>query len=154
MLVPGNAGALPSAISTFIGPGAGHLQVGNLKVAGGTATISPTIYSALDAISGVNTITRLAGANRYETSVAINANVFPAHSVDTAFFATGTSFADALGGGASAAHYNAPLYTVQPNCVPAGTLAALHTLGDEITQIALMGGTATLSNNVENLVSC
>lgn len=92
---------------------------------------------------------RVSGANRYETSVAINQAFTTA---DRVYLASGTGFADALSGAAAASHFDSPLFTVQGDCVPAGVLSSIYRLAP--SQIVLLGGDNTLSPAVEKLTPC
>lgn len=71
--------------------------------------------------------TRLAGDNRYETSVAVSARSF-APPVDAVYVATGTQFADALAGGPAAARSGGPVLLVQPDRIPRDVAAELDRL--------------------------
>lgn len=71
---------------------------------GGTGALSQSVENAVKAIPGKSyTVTRLAGVNRYATSVAI-ANAVS--SPNKALLATGSNFPDALGAGAAAGANN------------------------------------------------
>ncbi|MFB2586552.1 cell wall-binding repeat-containing protein, partial [Herbiconiux liukaitaii] len=94
--------------------------------------------------------TRLGGADRYEASRTINAAFFD--TADHVLLATGLKFSDALAGSAYAPTIDAPLFTVKGDCIPAETLAQIEELG--ATKVTLLGGTATLSQSVEDLVAC
>ncbi|MET3768108.1 hypothetical protein ABIB15_000780 [Marisediminicola sp. UYEF4] len=69
-----------------------------------------------------------------------------------AYLAGGTDYPDALSGAALAARDSAPLFTVPGNCVPAAILTGLRDMGT--TSLVLLGGPASLTENVENLVEC
>ena len=64
------------------------------------------------------TSTRVAGADRYATSVAISRWTFPNEHPEVAYIAAGTSAADALSGAPVAARDGAPLLLVAPKAVP------------------------------------
>lgn len=145
ILVNGSAGSIDQPTrDLLVGMG-----VTTVYIAGGTSVVSPGIQSAIDAIPGVGVV-RLAGADRFSTSVAINANAFPTAS--SAYLATAYGFADALAGAALAGRNGGPLFVVQPGCVPAQTLSQLTSMGT--TSVTLFGGTAVLSSAVQNLTSC
>ncbi|MBO3664991.1 cell wall-binding repeat-containing protein [Microbacterium stercoris] len=97
-------GGLAELIGTF-GPE-------QIRVAGGTGAVSAGIASHLAQWAPV---IRLAGKDRYETSVAISANAFP-NATDVSF-AAGTGFADALAGAAFAGRRGAPLLVTAGTCL-------------------------------------
>lgn len=109
-----------------------------MVIAGGTNAVSAGVASALGKVAAVS---RAAGADRYATSVAVNAAFAPSQA--NAYLATGTGYADALSGVALAGHSGAPLYLVQPTCVPSAVGVDLARLGSP--QRVLLGGTAALS---------
>ncbi len=141
LLVNGGGAAIPSALLSRLG-------VSRAVIAGGTAVVSPAIENALR--SRGLAVTRLAGADRYETSHAINRGVFS--SSPTVYFAAGTNFPDALSGAALAGRTGSALYVVPPGCVSqtvADDMTALHT-----TRRVLLGGSAVLSSAVGQLSVC
>lgn len=127
-----------------------RLGVASITVAGGTGVISTAMEQSLRTVTGVESVVRRAGANRYATAVAINQAAFA--TADTVFFATGLSFPDALAGAALAGLAPGPLYVVQTTCVPTSVLAEIDRLG--ATEVVLFGGAGVLSSGVRDLVPC
>jgi putative cell wall-binding protein len=127
-----------------------HLGVSSIRIAGGPASVSPSIESELAAT--VDDVTRLSGSDRFEASLSINRDAFPAAPVPTVYLATGLNFPDALAGAALAGMQGAPVYLVRQDCVPVGALSDIAQL--EATRVTLLGGTATLSPAVQSLKSC
>ncbi|MEO6115856.1 MAG: cell wall-binding repeat-containing protein [Pseudolysinimonas sp.] len=123
------------------------LHPSHIIVAGGTGSVSPAIQSRLNLIART---TRYAGEDRYSASTAISVAAY--QSADRVFLTTGLTFPDALGGSAWAGAIKAPLFVVPTNCVPAPTLAAIHSLG--ATRVTLLGGPASLTAAVAALKSC
>lgn len=120
-----------------------------ITIAGGTGAVSAGIMSQLDAAFTAE-VRRLAGADRYATSAAINLDAFPTNG--GVIYATGTGFADALAGSNLAGRAEFPVYLVQPGCVPSGAIDAIWS--GETTNLFLLGGTGALSTAVENLTPC
>jgi putative cell wall-binding protein len=116
-------------------------------IVGGESSVSAALKTSLDATL---TTYRVAGPDRFTTSVAVNASAFK--SADTAYLASGVSFPDSLSGAPAAAHFDAPLYLVRPDCIPAVVLDDLARLAP--TTIVMLGGPATLGQGVANLVPC
>lgn len=115
LIVPGTAPSLDGATMTTIA----ELQPDAVMIAGGTGVVSTGIE---DQLAQQYDTGRLAGANRYGTSLAINEFNWYAPGGDTsvyAFVTNGTNFPDALSGAALAGgRWGAPLYAVPPTCVP------------------------------------
>jgi len=126
------------------------LQVERVFIAGGTGVVSAQIESALRTVLGTANVTRLAGADRYLTAVAINDAIF--ETASRVYFATGRDFPDALAGAALAGAQAAPLYTVPGTCVPRAVLDSMARLGAD--EFVLLGGTGVLSNSVRSLTTC
>lgn len=143
ILVNGPQPAIDNETSTLLD----KLGVTTTVIAGGPSAVSTGIQSSLGQISAVS---RVAGNDRYTTSLAINdAEVFK--SATAAFLATGTQFPDALAGAALAGAKGAPLYVVQPTCIPGGTRSAILRSADTVT---LLGGPSALSDGVMALRGC
>lgn len=146
ILVNGAGGNVEAATLRLIA----DLGVATIRIAGGIAVVAPEVESSLAGAVGVVAVERLAGADRYDTSVAINQAAFVAAS--TTYLAVGTGFADALAGAALAGLNGAPLYIVPSHCVPDRTLAAVQSSGN--VRIVLLGGENALGSGVANLVPC
>ncbi|WP_368498640.1 cell wall-binding repeat-containing protein [Herbiconiux sp. A18JL235] len=143
VLVDGVAPLSPPERAVFEAP-----RVTSLTIVGGPASVSVEVERAL--ASPARSTTRLAGANRYETSAVVNRAAYPAAA--TVFLASGAGFADALSGGPVAATAAAPLYVVRPDCVPRPVLDELIRLNP--TRIVVLGGLGTLSSAVSALTPC
>lgn len=141
LLVNGGGATIPSALLTQLG-------VTGAVIAGGTAVVSPAIESALRSF-GLG-VTRLAGADRYETSHAINRGIFS--SSPTVYFAAGTNFPDALSGAALAGRTGSALYVVPGTCVSQTVVNDMSALGTN--RRVLLGGGAVLSSAVGQLSVC
>lgn len=139
-------GRQPSADSATLATITG-LNSTSLTIAGGSDSLSSGIENSLKAQVAT---TRVQGVDRYATSVELNKAAFA--SAKTAYLATGTNYPDALVGGVIAAANKAPLYVVPGTCVPQAVLDEFTRLGT--TNVVLLGGTNSLSTEVENLVAC
>ena len=116
-------------------------------VVGGPNAVSNGISQQL---SGLGTVTRLGGDDRYTTSFLVgqNANARPA----SAYVATGVAFADALSGAALAASTGSPLYLAPSGCIPRATEDALAAAGT--AKVGVIGGPDALSPWVASLSIC
>lgn len=135
--------AEPTAAETAL---LAEMETTSVLLAGGTASISAPLETALK-----HTVLtqRFEGADRFATSVALNATFTEAK---IAYLASGQSFPDALSGGPLAARFDAPLYLVRQDCVPPVVLHDLTRLAPE--KIVLLGGSLVLTAGVESLTPC
>lgn len=146
ILVNGAGASVDSPTSQLIA--ALHSQT--IRIAGGTSVVSAKVAAGLKTISGVSLVQRLAGGDRYGTSVAINQAAFA--SSQTTYLAVGTGFADALAGAALAGRDAAPLYVVPGNCIPDAALTAMRAAGSVRT--VLLGGPSALGSGVASAKPC
>ena len=145
LLVPGGASTLPTATRDQIT----RLGTTTVFVAGGTAVVTAAIERAIEALPGISA-SRLAGADRYATSSAINRHAFT--EAATLYLATGSSFADALAGAALAGAGKSPLYVIPRTCVPPAVLQDIEDF--RVIDIVLLGGTGALAPQVAGLTRC
>ncbi len=145
VLVDGSRSTVPQATIDLIA----DLDPAQITIAGGISAVSAGIASQLDAAFTAE-VRRLAGANRYETSAAINLDAYPTNA--GVIYATGTGFADALAGAAFAGRAQIPVYLVQPGCVPEAAIDAIWS--GTTTNLFLLGGPGALSTAVESLTGC
>lgn len=145
ILVPGNRTTVDAATLSLLS----SLTTQTVYIAGGPSVVTQQIEDQLEAVPAI-TVDRLAGTDRYATAIAINEAIFTTET--SAYLATGQGFADALGGGAAAAHQGVPLYISPQACLPANVLAAMES--HLVSTIYVLGGPTVLSVDVENLVVC
>jgi len=110
----------------------------NVHVIGGEVAISDSIK---DEVGG----RRVAGAHRWETSVAIAQEFF--NSPEEATMATSADFPDALSGGVYAALGNAPVLLTTPDNLHDDIRSYLQNL-DDLESISVLGGEAAVSSSV------
>jgi len=120
------------------------LGVPTVHIIGGTSAVPASIETEINTM-GIDT-NRIAGANRYETAVAI-AGVSGNDSC--AVLINGNGFADALGAGPWASDYECSLMLVNADSIPAATAAwhASH-CEDLDGEIGVAGGEAVVSDAV------
>ncbi|MCA0178298.1 MAG: cell wall-binding repeat-containing protein [Actinobacteria bacterium] len=112
-------------------------------VLGGPASISADLASIL---IGFGPVTRLSGADRYETSAAISQKSF-APGVDRAYVASGVVFPDALSGAPVAGKQKAPMLLTKTDSLPPSIAAELKRLRPK--GVVILGGTASVTAAVE-----
>jgi len=124
-----------------------QLAPASIVVVGGPGAVSDVVASQLDLLT-VGTVTRIAGANRYETAAQLSRFAFPT-GVDgvAAVLASGEQFADALGGAALAAALGAPLLLTPRDTVLATTTSELIRVAMN-QAVLLLGGPAAVSEAV------
>ena len=94
---------------------------------------------------------RLAGADRYATSVAVSKVSYDDKQLlgGTLIVASGLQFPDALAGGPAAAGLGGPLLLVPPTgTIPASVVTEIRRLGVE--SVVILGGTSAVSSGVED----
>ncbi len=116
-------------------------------ILGGTGAISVGVETALLAISSVDTVDRLGGANRYETAKLIAEELGKVANFDTAFIAFGHGFPDALAASAYGAMNGYPILLTGKSSLPTATKAALDSLSS-IGKVVIVGGEAVISDAV------
>ncbi|WP_248150624.1 cell wall-binding repeat-containing protein [Microbacterium aoyamense] len=146
LLVDGKGAGVPEPLGALVE----ELGAQRVLITGGTGAVSEMVADAAAEIPGIQTVTRLAGASRYATSVAINRHAFA--DSEELFLATGTGFADALAGAALAGARQAPLYVIPKTCVPADV--AGEALRLRVLTSRVLGGTGALAAPVEEWQMC
>lgn len=144
LLVNGKSSALDSGTAAIIAA----LGAKSLTIVGGTAVVTPEFQSSL--ASPTTTVNRLAGSDRYQTSVEVNRAAFA--KTGSLYLATGTSFPDALAGSAAAAAAKSPLYVTFSSCLPAEIRTDIA--GTGATSVKLLGGPAVLNDALGSLPVC
>jgi putative cell wall-binding protein len=113
---------------------------------GGTGAVTAAVADVL-ALHGY-TVDRLSGVDRYATAAAVAAT-WPA-GTSTVYLASGSSFPDALSGGAAAASDGAPVLLTGATTLPPVTRSALQTLAPD--RVIVLGGTGVVSTAVASSV--
>ncbi|WP_448073250.1 cell wall-binding repeat-containing protein [Georgenia yuyongxinii] len=111
---------------------------------GGGGAVNANVERAVRSAVPGAVVTRLAGADRYETAGVIARATWPAGS-PRAFVATGLQFADALTGVPAAGAVSAPVLLSGPRCLPVPANAALKELG--IQEVTILGGAGVVSES-------
>lgn len=132
-------GSLPGATRTELD----RLNPSKIVILGGSGTVSATVGTQLAAYAP--TVIRWAGPDRYATAAAISRSTF-APGVAVAYVATGTTFPDALSGGALAGRRGGPILLVEGGRVPDATAAELVRVRP--AAIVILGGAGAVSDTV------
>lgn len=142
--------SLPSSVRAELN----RLNPTTIVIVGGSSVVSGSVASALG--SYADTVVRIGGANRYETS-----RLIAQRGISRGFFttgkqvwvATGANYADALSAGAAAASARVPILLVDgtASSIDSATRTFLSsTLRPTVARIA--GGTAVVSNGVKSAI--
>jgi putative cell wall-binding protein len=146
ILVDGLSSALSPATRALLS----DLGVETALIAGGPKSVSTGIEDELISRLGDDNVQRYAGANRYETAAAINSGTF--YRPDYGVLTSGETFPDALAGAVYAASLGAPLHLTRGACL---STPANDTVWDQRSNgVVILGGTAALSQAVEDLEPC
>ncbi|MGY5238245.1 cell wall-binding repeat-containing protein [Clostridium tertium] len=128
-----------------------RLGAKNVIIVGGTTVVNKAVENQLLSM-GVSKITRLGGANRYETSLLvaqyIDSNLY---NIENIVVTNGLGEADALSIAPVAGRDGMPIILVKSNEIPSGTYNWVR--GEGIKNAYIIGGTTAISNNVLNQVN-
>lgn len=130
-------GDIDSATAAYI-KGCGCTKA---TVLGGTSTVADSVVSSAKR-SGIKNCTRISGSDRYETALAICKQYKSILSGGELLVATGTSFPDALAGGALAAKKKSPVLLVGKNNPSAAMRSYVKSLNPSM--VYALGGTGSV----------
>lgn len=111
-------------------------------------TTGSTVFDVTAANSGSTGTGRIAGADRYQTAVAVSQKGWK--TSDYAVLARGDNFADALCAGPLAQKYNGPILLTAPTQITQDTLAELKRL--QVKHLFIAGGLGAVSRSVEETI--
>jgi putative cell wall-binding protein len=120
------------------------LEVKSVILIGGTSVISSNVENEIKSL-GISAVTRISGADRYETSVNIAKQVGNSASV---VVATGESFADALSIAPIAAQLEMPILLTKKDSVPASVSQFVE--AEMTVDSFVIGGIQVINDNVAN----
>jgi putative cell wall-binding protein len=115
----------------------------NTYIIGGSGIISESLGKTLP------TPKRIAGANRYETNLAILNNFN--FNLSNTFVATGSHFADALSGSALAGRYGAPIILINPS-MSKDVITKLREKRTSVVNIYMLGGETVVPETIINTI--
>lgn len=119
------------------------LRPQRIVILGGTASVSAAVEKALGDYS--RSVSRLAGADRYEVSTAVSAAAFP-DGAQAVYLASGAVFSDALSASAAAGLEGGPVLLTKKNEVPGTVLAEIARLKPSV--VFVLGGANTVDESV------
>jgi putative cell wall-binding protein len=146
----------PTSIPTVVADALEAMDPDTIFVIGGTGSVSAAVKAQLDGYA--TTVTRIAGVDRYATSLAV-AEEFFGNDADRVYLANGAGFPDALGAGPAAVN-NGGLLLVEGGPVllvngasatglDAATTAYLDTLAID-TPVYIAGGLGSVKKAIDD----
>ena len=129
-----------------------RLKADTVVIVGGKGSVSDRVVSDLKKTGRVRTVSRIAGADRYEVSANVAAQLARKRGpAKAAFVVSGFAWADALSVSAVAAQQGVPVLLVSRDAVPAPTAKALRAL-DPAASVVVVGGSGSVSERVFSAV--
>jgi putative cell wall-binding protein len=122
-----------------------RLKAKDVYILGGSAAVSTAVQNSLTVIPGVTSVTRIAGANRYQTAEQVAAATIDVLGMEyegDAFVATGANFPDALGASPIAAARRMPIYLANP-------ASSSVSLPSQVERVWISGGEAAVPIAIE-----
>ncbi|HET9732004.1 MAG TPA: cell wall-binding repeat-containing protein [Acidimicrobiales bacterium] len=126
--------SMPAATSSYL---AQHQGASRVAVGSEAAAADPSANPVV-------------GSDQYQTSTMLAGDLF--QNPATVGLASGTNFPDALSGGAHIGHLGGPLLLTDPNTLPPSVQQYLSGSSSSIGEAVTYGGTAAVSEEVENAV--
>ena len=118
-----------------------------VEIVGGSAVVSVSVENQINA--NVGSVTRLAGANRWETAVAVaEASLAAGANADPMWVATGWDWPDGLTAGAAAAAEGGVLVLVSGSDLDGSAATRDWITAQAPTQVRVAGGPAAVSDSV------
>ncbi|MEH6991054.1 cell wall-binding repeat-containing protein [Cytobacillus firmus] len=136
LLTPANS--LPESVKDELE----RLEVTTVYLIGGKSVISQNIEKELSTL-GISSITRLSGADRYETSVKVAKQL---GNPDSVVVATGEGFPDALSIAPIAAQLEMPILLTKKSSVPSSVSQFVNS--EQPVESFVIGGTGVISAQV------
>jgi putative cell wall-binding protein len=125
-----------------------RLKPGRIVVLGGPSVIGDAVLAKLGTLTSGG-VTRLHGADRFATSVAVSAATYPS-GVGTLYVATGTDFPDGLAAGPVAALAGGPLLLVQRGVLPTSVAAEIRRLNP--ANVVVVGSSGVVNEAVRSAI--
>jgi subtilisin family serine protease len=145
----------PAALPAVTAAAIAELAADDVVIAGGTKAVSEGVRQAISALPGVANVTRLPGADRYETAAVIARYAIGARwaTSDYIGLGTGMAFPDALGGGVVTGAHGGVLLLTQQSALPAATRDFITSQGEIHVAVRVFGGTAAVADPVLSAVA-
>jgi putative cell wall-binding protein len=152
------SGARPSATPAGTYPAATQWSAVEENAANSPETVTVSVICVPPppnaGVGNSRTVTRLAGASRDATAVAVSENLFPSAGIAKAVvLSRDDSFADALAGTPLAVHAHGPLLLTPPAALDPGTQQEIERVLPAGGTVFLLGGTGAISQAVADTLT-
>lgn len=139
IVLVGEGQAVPNSLKTAFGE--------EVVIVGGTTAVSTSLEKAVKREIGADAVRRLSGKTRYDTGTAAIDYFADEFISNRLIVSTGTNYPDALVSSAVSARYNAPLFLVPDNSMPATLTDSLiqHSTEKLINRTYYIGGAVNSS---------
>lgn len=134
----------PETLPAVVAAELDRLDPAEIIVLGGEGAVSDSVAEALEAFTA-GPVERIAGADRYETSAAISAQMFPAGAA-VAYLANGAVFPDALSAASVASGVGGPILLTETTSLPETARLELERLRP--STLIVLGGTGAVADDV------
>ena len=141
LLVP-TSGKLPAVVAAELD----RLKTQDVIVVGGAASVSAAMVTQIEAHTASKMAYQVEGSNRYDTAAKLTEFFDPTLTGVPVYLASGTTFPDALGGGAAASLAGGYLLLTGATKLPAETAAALKRV--KPSEVIVLGGPTIVSDAV------
>jgi putative cell wall-binding protein len=122
-----------------------RLQAKHVIILGGVGAVSNAVVSDLNSIAGIQTVSRIAGADRYQTAREIAMHTSLDYSA--IYLASGLTFPDALSAAAYAAKQGRPIM-LNGKTTLSGSVKTLLAAKPEIKLVVIVGGPGAIADSV------
>ncbi|MDI6843109.1 MAG: cell wall-binding repeat-containing protein [Anaerosomatales bacterium] len=141
----------PASLPTAVAAEIKRLGATRAFVVGGPSVVTTTVVNQIKAVSGMATVERIYGADRYQTAARVASKVMELEGdafCDRVFIARGDQFPDALAASPVAFAQRMPILLVKPTLLPDVTRAFID--ANDIETCIVLGGTGAVSDGVKN----
>jgi len=133
----------PTAVPSATAAELARLRPARIVVLGGTGVVSDGVLGALRGYTTSGNVTRLAGADRYATAIAISQATTGTDAPRAVYLATGGAFADGLAGTPAAARAGGPLLILPSATLTQPIIDELRRLN--APRVVILGGIGAVS---------
>jgi putative cell wall-binding protein len=136
----------PTSLSSAASRVLAKNKPGHVVLLGGTGALSAQVERQVKAAAPAATVDRAAGQDRYDTAAILADALWGDTGADAIFYASGTSFPDALGATPAAYVNDAPVLLTRGTCTPKPTALVENELAPSLG-VFLGGSTVTYAGS-------
>jgi YVTN family beta-propeller protein len=140
----------PAGLTSEIVTEIQRLQPMHITVVGGTGAVSDEVYNQLVDLAPPNGVSRVAGLDRYATSLALDLTQYGTGSNPrSVYLASGRTFPDALSAAPAAATNRSPVVLIDGAASSLDQATLAYLAGLNTTDYIIVGGTGAVSAGIE-----